>query len=173
MVIALLPEGHKLRYEVADLARSPMMLAAEDPIARLQIERLDPIGTQQVREGVSHDILSKGTGHYPGTALPGHSGNTVILGHRTTAPAPFMHLDRMRAGDLIKLTLRSTTYTYQVYGRRITSPTDRTVLEPASMSENSTHKNMLALVTCHPKGSDRYRLIVLGRLVESREASLP
>ncbi|MCQ0016935.1 class E sortase [Actinomadura madurae] len=70
-------------------------------IARLQIRRM---GLKTlVRQGVGRAVLRRGVGHYPGTALPGRAGNTVLLGHRTTWRHPFGELDRMRRGDRIVL----------------------------------------------------------------------
>src|ERR1700683_3589460 len=42
--------------------------------------------------GTNTDDLSKGPGHYTGTALPGQYGNVAIAGHRTTHGAPFNRL---------------------------------------------------------------------------------
>ena len=71
-------------------------------VARLQIPS---IGVDQyVVSGTTDDDLSKGPGHYAGTALPGQAGNVAIAGHRTTHGAPFNGLGRLVHGDRIILT---------------------------------------------------------------------
>lgn len=75
-------------------------------------------------EGVDRSSLRAGAGHMPGTALPGQPGNAVISGHRTTYGAPFFHLDRLRAGDLITVESGSGAHTYQVVEVFAVAPSD-------------------------------------------------
>ncbi|WP_165964429.1 class E sortase [Actinomadura sp. KC216] len=132
-------------------------------IAQLRIKRM---GLKvAVREGVSDPVLRRGAGHYPGTALPGQEGNTVVLGHRTTWLHPFNKLDRMRRGDRIVLHAGRTTYTYTMRTMRVIKPRDRRVLEPVPFKPLSAPDGQyITLITCTPKGSDRRRLVVVGKL---------
>ncbi|MEV5826017.1 sortase [Spirillospora sp. NPDC052242] len=119
----------------------------------------------KVLEGVSEPVLQHGVGHYPGTALPGEQGNTVLLGHRTTHLRPFLDLDRLKTGDAIELRAGGRTYTYRVQDKRITMPDDRDALEPVPYRPWSPPDGAyVTLITCHPKGTDERRLIVVGRL---------
>jgi sortase A len=114
-----------------------------------------------VVEGVSHDDLKKGPGHFPGTDLPGQLGNVVISGHRTTYGAPFNRLDELHTGDAIVLETRTTFFTYTVQRIFVVKPSaigvtyhvpDHPGLAPT--------QRLLTLTTCNPKYSARTRLIV-------------
>ncbi|SNS21704.1 class E sortase [Actinomadura mexicana] len=136
-------------------------------IAQIRIKRM---GLKMgVRQGVSEAVLRRGAGHYPGTALPGQVGNTVLLGHRTTWRAPFYQLDRMRRGDRIVLRVGRRSYVYRVRTKRVVDPRDRRALEPVPFKRASApHGRYLTLVTCTPKGSDRHRLVVVGKIDSRR-----
>ncbi|MEV3926828.1 class E sortase [Actinomadura coerulea] len=136
-------------------------------IAQIRIKRM---GLKMgVRQGVSEAVLRHGVGHYPGTALPGQEGNAVLLGHRTTWRAPFYQLDRLRRGDRIVLRVGRRSYVYRVRTRRVVDPRDRRALEPVPFKRASApNGRYLTLVTCTPKGSDRHRLVVVGRIDPGR-----
>ncbi|MEU9017496.1 class E sortase [Actinomadura sp. NPDC048394] len=119
----------------------------------------------KVREGVSERMLSKGVGHYPRTALPGTVGNAVLLGHRTTWLHPFGRLDQLRRGDRIVLKAHHKTYVYRVRGRHIIKPTDRRALEPVPFKPGKAPDGAyVTLISCTPKGSDRHRIVVVGKM---------
>lgn len=122
-----------------------------------------------VRQGVGQAVLRRGVGHYPGTGVPGRDGNTVLLGHRTTWLHPFNRLDRMRRGDKIVLRWGRTTYVYRVRTKRVIDPSDRRALEPVPFKRRSAPNGQyVTLITCTPKGSDRHRLVVVGKLQPGR-----
>ncbi|MFF5264809.1 class E sortase [Actinomadura viridis] len=136
-------------------------------IARISIPRLNL--HRPVHEGVSQRVLARGLGHYPRTAAPGRVGNSVILGHRTTHLAPFHDLGLMRRGDRIALRSGGRTYVYRVYAKRIIAGTNTRVLAPVPFHWSRTpRRSVLTLITCHPKGSDRQRLVVLARKVAGK-----
>ncbi|WP_067914628.1 class E sortase [Actinomadura rubrobrunea] len=119
----------------------------------------------RVRRGVSQRVLAKGPGYFPGTARPGEIGNMVILGHRTTHSAPFRRLHRLRRGDRLIVSARARRYVYRVDGKRIISARRRSVLAPVPFRPHAEpHARRLTLITCHPPGSDRQRLVVLARM---------
>ncbi len=126
-------------------------------VAEIQIPA---IGVNQfVVEGTTESDLSKGPGHYIGTAVPGQAGNVAIAGHRTTNGAPFNGLGRLVKGDRIVLT---TTFdqnlTYVVAGTpQAVSPSDVAVL-------NYFGDNRITLTTCNPEFSSSQRLVVVGML---------
>lgn len=122
-------------------------------IPRLGIEAV-------VFEGVTADVLKKGPGHMPGTALPGQPGNAVISGHRTTYGRPFFDLDQLRVGDRIEVETAIGTHVYQLEEDWfLVKPTDVWVTDDKA-------GGWLTLTTCHPKFSARERLIVSARLIE-------
>ncbi|XVQ10246.1 class E sortase [Spirillospora sp. CA-255316] len=132
-------------------------------LARITIPRLK-LKHRPIREGVSRRVLARGIGHYPRTAMPGRIGNAVLLGHRTTYRAPFHDLDRLRRGDRIIVRVGRTTHTFRAYGKRIISPRNTSVLAPVPFRRGrAPRESVLTLISCHPKGSDRKRIVVLAR----------
>jgi sortase A len=131
--------------------------------ALLWIPRIKMVGkdAKVVFEGVSHEDLKRGPGHYPGTALPGVVGNMVISGHRTTYGAPFNRVDELHARDPIVIETRDTWFTYRVTSEQIVPPAavEVTYPVPGHLGQAPTQK-LLTLTTCNPKYSARQRLIV-------------
>ncbi len=125
-----------------------------------------------VVDGVDAAALSAGVGHYPDTPWPGGFGNAGLAGHRTTYGSPFADLDRLEVGDVVTVTGGGWTHTYRVAdppagtrrcpsgGCWITDPHDVDVLAP-------TPTPTVTLTTCHPRRSDRERLVVRAELVDS------
>lgn len=136
-----------------------------EPLAVMRVPRLGADYSRVVVEGVGRDDLKKGPGHYPGTALPGAVGNSVVSGHRTTYGAPFSNVDRLRPGDVIDVQVRYRTYHYRVTGTRIVSPDAREVLLPVPYQPGAAAKDrLLTLTTCNPKYSAAQRLIVFAQM---------
>ena len=125
-----------------------------------------------VFEGVGHEDLKRGPGHYPGTALPGEVGNMVISGHRTTYGAPFNRIDELRVGDAIVLETRDTWFTYRMVRQQIVRPSAVEVTFPVPGNRDATPtKKLLTLTTCNPKYSAKQRLIVTAELQSARPKS--
>ncbi|MGI5171313.1 class E sortase [Spirillospora sp. CA-253888] len=130
--------------------------------------------SEPVREGVDDETLYRGIGHYPGTATPGQKGNAVYLGHRTEGHAPFADLDRLRTGDRIVIESMGETFTYRMTTKKIIPPTAQSVLAPVPFQPGrAARKSTVTLITCHPKGSNAQRLIIMGDLAESASAPRP
>ncbi|HEY4094220.1 MAG TPA: class E sortase, partial [Baekduia sp.] len=87
------------------------------PLGEIRIPRID--AHYVVVQGTGTASLRRGPGHYPGTPLPGEAGTVGIAGHRTTYGAPFRHLDALRRGDAIDVTMPYGHFTYRVEGTRI------------------------------------------------------
>jgi len=135
---------------------APRPQRADDTLFTIEIPRLGL--SAKVHEGQSLPVLARGPGHLPGSALPGEPGNVVIPGHRTAAPHPFLDIDRLQNGDQIALADGGGRFVYVVTGTAIVSPDDTSVTEP-------TADPTVTLYACHPKGSDRQRYVVFGRLL--------
>jgi len=122
--------------------------------------RIPAIGVNVVVvEGASASALRAGAGHYPGTPLPGESGNVAIAGHRTTYGKPFTDLDRLVPGDDVFFDTPVGPYHYRVTRQPF-------VVDKADWSPiRNTAGKTLTLTTCHPKRSDRQRLVVQAELV--------
>jgi len=128
-------------------------------LARLSIDRLK--SQWVVLEGADRDVLKRGPGHLPDTALPGARGNSVIAGHRDTQ---FRVLRNIEIGEEISVETEGRTYLYRVTDRRVVAPTDTSSLD-------STPTPTLTLVTCYPfyyVGPAPKRFIVRAELVSSK-----
>jgi LPXTG-site transpeptidase (sortase) family protein len=111
-----------------------------------------------VVEGSSRKSLKLGPGHMENSALPGYSGNSVIVAHRDTF---FRHLDELREGDEIDLRRQGEVYRFEVTGRKVVEPTDLSALRQSSSPQ-------LTLITCYPThyvGPAPKRLVVVARLI--------
>ncbi|MDQ1648810.1 MAG: sortase [Frankiaceae bacterium] len=135
------------------------------PIAVVHIPKLGADYSRVVVEGVTHEDLKKGPGHYPKTALPGQVGNLVVSGHRTTYGAPFSNIDQLRPGDVVDVQVRFRTYHYRITGTRIVSPDAAEVLLPVPAQPGvAPTQRLLTLTTCNPRFSAAQRMIVSGVL---------
>lgn len=140
------------------------------PVAVLTIPRFGDGYRHVVVEGVSREELKKGPGHQPGTAWPGQVGNVVLAGHRTTYGAPFGEFDEIAAGDEIVLTSATGTYTYRISGSEVVDPSDNAVVLPVPRQPGvEPTRRLLTLITCTPKYSARYRLIITGEMASRTE----
>ncbi len=131
-----------------------------------QVSIGDAIGTISIPKiGVSYDIiqgtdtasLEKGPGHYPATAFPGLGQTVAIAGHRTTYLAPFRHIDALKPGDQIILTMPYGRFTYLVQYHQIVLPT-------ALWVTRNVGYERLVLSACNPLYSAAQRIIVFARL---------
>jgi sortase A len=136
--------------------------------ARIYLPTLGAKEVHVVVEGVSHEDLKKGPGHFPGTNLPGQLGNVVISGHRTTYGAPFNRLDELHTGDPIVLETRTMFFTYSVQRIFVVKPSAIGVTYPVPDHPGAVPtQRLLTLTTCNPKYSARTRLIVRAVLTSS------
>ena len=109
-----------------------------DVVGRLEIPRLNL--STVVFEGADPEVLDRGAGHLPGSALPGDRGNTVLAAHRDTF---FRSLRGIRVGDVVKIHRPPRDRTYIVQSARVVEPDEVDVLKP-------TPEPALTLITCYP-----------------------
>ena len=140
--------------EATDSAVSPGK-PPEKPEQVIGMIRIPAIDSELlVVEGTSFRQLRWGAGHLTGSAYPGESGNCVLAAHRDyTFGTYFSRLDEVNEGDTIEVEYLGFTHSYRVIGSMVTTPDDLSVLMPAE-------KPILTLITCHPRGSGKERLIV-------------
>lgn len=147
-----------------------------DALTRIKIPALG-VDTVVV-EGTTETALRAGAGHYATTALPCENGNMAIAGHRTTFGKPFANIDQLKPGDIVTLETPIGRCDYEVEkapppfrspasfaAAWVVAPNDLRVInqDPA--------KAELTLTTCHPKGSDKERLIIRARKVAGKAGS--
>ncbi len=116
-----------------------------------------------LNQGISLRSIDRGPSHWPGTAVPGQVGNTVIAGHRVTKTKPFRHIDSLAVGDEIIFTVDGTRSVYAVTGHEVVTP-------DATWIVNQTEDATATLFACHPPGSARYRYVVRASLVSTSPA---
>ncbi|MDP3994819.1 MAG: sortase [bacterium] len=126
---------------------------------------------------IGGEDLSKSLIQYPGTAVPGKPGNTVIFGHSILpifyTPkdylAIFSTLPTLKEGDEIIVNYDGVTYKYLVEAAFDVYPTDIQILQ------QDKSDSFLTLVTCVPPGDPRKpkRRIVRARVVPPDHAYAP
>jgi sortase A len=127
---------------------------APEPIVEVGTIEIPKIGvTKTMFEGVSLTVLDHGPGHWPGTAMPGHRGNVVIAGHRTSHDRPFRNVDQLVAGDEVKLSTLEGTFVYEVVNTEVVSPDAIHIID-------QTDGYTATMFACHPPGSTRQRIVV-------------
>lgn len=117
-------------------------------------------------ENEIQNALRSGVVHYPGTPMPGQSGNVVITGHSSYYPWDpgrfkdvFAVLHNLKEGDEIIVFHRQQKYTYQVGEIKKVYPYEVDVL-------NDFSDDRLTLITCTPIGTNLKRLIITAFPVE-------
>lgn len=127
------------------------------------------LGISNAVVAIGGEDLSQNLIQYPGTALPGKRGNSVIFGHSVLPiffnPKEYMSifstLPTLKKGDDILVDYDNISFKYRVESMFEVYPTDIEVLEQDSSD------SFLTLVTCVPPGDPRKpkRLIVRARIV--------
>jgi sortase A len=107
------------------------------PIARLLIPsiELDEI----VMEGVGTVELNGGPGHFPGSVLPGDTGNSILSAHRDRH---FRRVGELSVGSRIRTETREQTVEWVVTERRVVSKDTPALFEESEAT--------LTLTTCWP-----------------------
>jgi sortase A len=127
---------------------------ANEPIVEVGTIEMPAIGvTKPMFEGVSLTVLDHGPGHWPGTAQPGHRGNVVIAGHRTSHDRPFRDIDQLVVGDEVILTTFEGRFVYEVVGTEIVTPDAIRIIDQVD-------GYTATMFACHPPGSTRERIVV-------------
>ncbi len=143
---------------VAGAARRMMNgIELGQPIGRIHIPRLsvNAVFIHGTRWGPD---LSKGPGHYKETPLPGVGKTAAIAAHRTTFGAWFRHIDDLRRGDRITISLPYATFQYMVFTHKIVDDEDWSIIENRGF-------DALVLSACHPLYSAAQRWVVFARAI--------
>lgn len=127
-------------------------------IPRLQLR-------MRIVSGISDDRLALGVGWYRRTQKPGSKGNVGLAGHRTTFPAPFFFLDKMRVADSVILIVGNEMHRYLVKANAAGEPYD--VVQPDNISVLSyLGFDSVTLTTCTPIGTVDERIVVHAKLMK-------
>ncbi len=140
--------------EALPVPAPPPASRSVEPRVELGILEIPKLGVlKTLFEGVSLNTLDNGPGHWPGTAMPGHIGNVVIGGHRTTKDRPFRDIDQLLPGDEVILSTPEGRFVYRVNRTEIVTPDSLWIID-------QTPAFTATLFACHPVGSTRERIIV-------------
>ena len=158
------------RDGAATPSTTPREPEAGDTIGLLYIPRLrDDVWGVPVLHGVSADELNRGIGHFPGSSLPGATGNFSLAGHRTSNGQPFSGVDVLAPGDEVHVRTAGQWLTYVLVRDRIVGPRDTWVLDDAPV-DGLPGSRVITLVTCTPRFSTRQRWVWWGVLQRSAPA---
>ena len=125
-----------------------------------------------VETNANHLNPDEALGHYPGSALPGQTGNAFIFGHSVLPvfynpknyKTTFSTIDRLEVGDEITVEYNNLNYKYLVESRQIKKPVDVDPL--AEFKPKYLNESTITLMTCYPAGSKVMRLLVQGVLLD-------
>jgi len=108
-------------------------------------------------------LLNSGVIIYPGSAMPGNTGSTVIIGHSSSNISSskygkvFAGLNKLVGGDQVFVHYNNKDYIYAIVSKNTGS-----VKELSALGLN----NDLILGTCWPIGTDKERIIVAADLIK-------
>jgi sortase A len=139
--------------------REENQVATGDAVGRIVISKIG--ASFDIVQGTDASSLEKGPGHYPSTSLPGLGQTVAVAGHRTTYLAPFRHIDALKPGDHIVLTMPYARFTYVVQYHQIVLPT-------ALWVTKNVGYDRLVLSACNPLYSAAQRIIVFAKLSEEQ-----
>ena len=119
------------------LAMSGREIRRGAPVARLLIPTIDL--DEIVMEGVGPVELNGGPGHFPGSVLPGESGNSILSAHRDRH---FRRVGELEVGDHIRTDTRTGSTEWVITERRIVSRDTPSLFQESEAT--------LTLTTCWP-----------------------
>ncbi|WP_157497375.1 class E sortase [Leifsonia sp. Leaf264] len=143
--------------------------------AVLYVPRYGPDYRRTIAEGFGAEVLNSfdlGIGHYPGTQMPGDTGNFAIAGHRSAYGGAMHLIDQLVPGDPIIVQTADGWYTYRFRSERIISPDKIDVIWPVPGAEGAEPtERLITLTTCNPLYSSRERIAAVGVLESWRPLS--
>lgn len=147
------PDAHNLPPVIGESTLSISKINISAPI----------LETNSTNEKEMLALLKKGVLIFPGSALPGQTGTTVIIGHSSSDPPwtkysnIFSLLSQLQKGDTIDVQFRGKTHVYSITAVQSGSVTQ---MEQAA----SSHAGDLILSSCWPVGTVNGRVIVIAKL---------
>jgi sortase A len=155
--------GNVDKAEAIDAVRSEDLKPLVEDVDAIGIMIIPKIELKAaIGEGVDMETLKFALGHFQGTAMPGEKGNFCVAGHRSyTYNEFFNRLNEIETGDSIIVRTKQEEFTYKVYEKKVVEPTEVSVL-------NTTNDATITLVTCTPIHIATHRLIIKGRLENTK-----
>ncbi|MCR2762735.1 class E sortase [Microbacterium sp. zg.B48] len=131
----------------------------------MRIPRLGPDYFFNMAGGVDASVTLNpiGIGHYPGTSMPGATGNFAVAGHRGSHGAPFQDLPALRVNDAIVVETADGWYTYRFRNLEYVQPDQVEVLLPVPQVDDATATDkLITMTTCSPRYGFSERVIAYG-----------
>lgn len=110
-----------------------------------------------VTEKINNKSVFYGVYHEPESKKP-NKGTVILFGHRTMYGSPFMQLDKLKKGQKVYLEWPGIGKAEYVVSRSF--------VVPASYRMSVKQGKKLFLITCHPLGSSKQRLIIESNLTK-------
>ena len=153
-----LPPGPPVGAPVVAALSTPIApppdMKGQEPVLVIGSIEIPKLGVvDYLYEGIRLTTLDRGPGHWPRTAMPGHTGNVVVAGHRTSHGKPFRNVDQLIPGDEVIFTTDAGRFVYIVVSTEIVKPDAMRVI-------SQTLGFTATLTACHPVGSTDERIIV-------------
>ena len=147
-------------------------LAQGKVFGKLYVPRFDNKYVRLIGQGTFQNVtLNKiGPGHYLSSQWPGEVGNFAVAAHRTSHGAPFNKIDTLQAGDKVYVETNDAWFTYEYRQTAIVDPTEIGVISrvPKGMSDAHTGGKYMTMTSCHPKWSNKQRIIVWLELINEQ-----
>lgn len=104
-----------------------------------------------------------GIGHYPGTPMPGETGNFAVAAHRTTWGKPFNRIADLRVGDAIVVETAEGWYTYRFRTLEYVQPDEVDVLLPVPQASGiAATTAYITMTSCSPMYAMTERIVAYG-----------
>lgn len=104
-----------------------------------------------------------GIGHYPGTKMPGETGNFAVAAHRTTWGKPFNRIADLHVGDAIVVETKDGWYTYRFRTLEYVQPSEVEVLLPVPQAMDvPAGTAYITMTSCSPMFSMAERIVAYG-----------
>lgn len=135
-------------YCLIDVSYYASQIEVENNLTSVPVVSLPSL---DVNQKINNKSISYGVYHEPASFKPGN-GTVIIFGHRTLYGSPFYSLDKLKKGNSVFLDWPGIGRAEYVV--------NRSFIVSASYRISVEQGEKLFLITCHPIGSDKQRLIV-------------
>jgi sortase A len=134
--------------------------------ANLIVPRFGADFKRPVSQGIGYSVLNSsalGLGHYPGTQMPGATGNFALASHRTAFGGAFHEIHTLRVGDPIFVETKDGWYKYTFRDLEYVRASGVGVILPVPQNPGGLAKDrIITLTTCNPFFSSAERIIAYG-----------
>ena len=139
--------------------------ALDTSFGNLYIPRYGEGWVRTIAEGVdAANVLDEGSiGHYPGTQMPGETGNFALAAHRSAYGGGMHLIDELQLGDAIYIETADGWYTYRFRNLEYVQPSEIQVIDPVPWTTGATPTDrLITLTSCNPLYSTAERIIAYG-----------